>query len=294
MSDYIMHHGVKGQRWGVRRYQNPDGTWKSGAGDAHRRAAFDKFQNGGSSSREKKSAGSVNRVKTGFFKKSSKPKAPKKELTAEEKAARAERNKRIAKNILIAAGAVAVTSAVVYAGYKYKKNVDKVLQQNIDVMMDESSRLNDKYLTASRNYKNMLENASYTEDQRARAKEVRDAFETLNSNKRDELAKAYARNKGGVKINAHKVKEDAANAVHNKFQDTYSKLKGYDVYDRKAGAERERQLAAERVIRARNTIDQNQDIVAELMGNIKADKKVYKEQWMNEFAEQFRKQKGLA
>lgn len=27
MSDsYIYHHGIKGQRWGVRRYQNPDGT----------------------------------------------------------------------------------------------------------------------------------------------------------------------------------------------------------------------------------------------------------------------------
>lgn len=23
---YLMHHGIKGQRWGVRRYQNPDGT----------------------------------------------------------------------------------------------------------------------------------------------------------------------------------------------------------------------------------------------------------------------------
>lgn len=23
---YLMHHGIKGQKWGVRRFQNPDGT----------------------------------------------------------------------------------------------------------------------------------------------------------------------------------------------------------------------------------------------------------------------------
>lgn len=26
-SDELMHHGIKGQRWGVRRYQNPDGSY---------------------------------------------------------------------------------------------------------------------------------------------------------------------------------------------------------------------------------------------------------------------------
>lgn len=25
-SEYIAHHGIKGQKWGIRRYQNPDGT----------------------------------------------------------------------------------------------------------------------------------------------------------------------------------------------------------------------------------------------------------------------------
>ena len=25
-TDYLMHHGIKGQKWGIRRYQNPDGT----------------------------------------------------------------------------------------------------------------------------------------------------------------------------------------------------------------------------------------------------------------------------
>lgn len=24
--EYICHHGVKGQKWGIRRYQNPDGS----------------------------------------------------------------------------------------------------------------------------------------------------------------------------------------------------------------------------------------------------------------------------
>ena len=26
MSDYLIHHGILGQRWGIRRYQNPDGS----------------------------------------------------------------------------------------------------------------------------------------------------------------------------------------------------------------------------------------------------------------------------
>ena len=35
METYLVHHGIKGQRWGIRRYQNEDGSWTE-AGKKHR------------------------------------------------------------------------------------------------------------------------------------------------------------------------------------------------------------------------------------------------------------------
>ena len=36
-TDYLAHHGIKGQKWGVRRFQNPDGT-RTEAGKARQRS----------------------------------------------------------------------------------------------------------------------------------------------------------------------------------------------------------------------------------------------------------------
>lgn len=36
----LYHHGIKGQKWGIRRFQNPDGTWKF-AGKKRRRLSAD-------------------------------------------------------------------------------------------------------------------------------------------------------------------------------------------------------------------------------------------------------------
>ena len=39
---YLEHHGIKGQKWGIRRYQNPDGTLTN-AGKRHQRRENKKY-----------------------------------------------------------------------------------------------------------------------------------------------------------------------------------------------------------------------------------------------------------
>ena len=40
--DILMHHGIKGQKWGVRRYQNPDGSLTSAGKRHYKRERFEK------------------------------------------------------------------------------------------------------------------------------------------------------------------------------------------------------------------------------------------------------------
>ena len=44
MNLILIHHGIKGQKWGIRRYQNPDGTLTN-KGKAHYQKADEKFVN---------------------------------------------------------------------------------------------------------------------------------------------------------------------------------------------------------------------------------------------------------
>lgn len=90
--EYLAHHGVKGQKWGIRRYQNADGS-RTAAGKKHRKV--DANSAAGKSQAKSKSDAAATKSK-GLFKK--KRKVVDVEETVEEKKARI-LNSRSAKDL---------------------------------------------------------------------------------------------------------------------------------------------------------------------------------------------------
>ena len=41
-SDYLMHYGILGQKWGIRRFQNPDGTLNAAGRERYKKQEFNK------------------------------------------------------------------------------------------------------------------------------------------------------------------------------------------------------------------------------------------------------------
>ena len=102
----LYHHGVKGMHWGVRRYQNTDGSLKA--------AGRKRYTDGG-----------------------------KKQLTDEERAARNAKIKSTAKKVAIGVGVTALVAAGTYAAVKYN---NKTMAEAKQIMSDVHKKKMDEYL----------------------------------------------------------------------------------------------------------------------------------------------------
>ena len=143
-NDELYHHGIKGQRWGVRRYQNADGSLtpagmrhynRQAKEDAKEYARAKMFYGEGAGTRRKLIKAKVNeRSKNEYYKKQFDSYLETQNMEKHAKAATSERHRkdvanttkktaRGIKNLALGTGAsVTASAAIIYGGYRFVKN----------------------------------------------------------------------------------------------------------------------------------------------------------------------------
>lgn len=163
-SDELYHHGIKGMKWGVRRFQNEDGSYKAGAEGRYNPDGLPGVH---------KAKAAMAKVREKFRNKDihvkqRQEKPPKPQKTPEELEAEKERRKKILRNVAIGAG-VAVGAAVVYkCGKTYVNNIKA---QNMALYQQES-----QVIFSSISNVKMNEINEWASSQESKLKEAENAF----------------------------------------------------------------------------------------------------------------------
>ena len=155
LSEIIYHHGIKGMKWGVRRFQNEDGTLTSAG---KKRYDDDSTQKIKETSTEEKSDHRKNLEK----------KYRKQGLSKEDAEKAAEKRIKIEKVIAIA-GAVAVTAAVVYVAknkycQEYTDNILKAGTKFQTITNNPLQNVDDRFYAAYKKKQIKLYTKAYTEN----------------------------------------------------------------------------------------------------------------------------------
>lgn len=234
-SDELYHHGIKGQKWGVRRFQKKDGSLTP--------AGRKRYDDGGSSQKKQKEYKVPKNKSLHRLKIEEKYKAQ----GMSEKEAEQAASKRI-RGEQFAVGAAAVTVAACVAYNKYKNyNADKVLK-NVEFHRILETNNPDASVREGARY------VSYKNNDKMK-------YRGLYGN---ELKKKIEGEKGALKIES-----DMARIRGESFNpDSYKALKDKKIYDMTIKSKNDIKVASEK--RARETFEKLYNTDSEFRKNFEA------------------------